>query len=61
MHNIFDWRDRQLTGPKGYITLRLYESGWLARFTPFDATTRTETVEGMDVDSACAFASAHLS
>lgn len=58
-HNIFDYRDRQINAKNGYITFRLYEDGWLVRYTPF--TGQPVTIEGQDVFSACAFANQRLS
>jgi len=52
--NIFDWRDRQFVAHKGYLTFRLYEDGWLVRFTPFEG--KPESIEGADIWTACRFA-----
>jgi hypothetical protein len=60
--NIFDWRDRQYRAAHGYLTFRLYSDGWMVRFTPYEYDTTaeaaqfSETREGLDVYSACAFA-----
>lgn len=56
--NIFDWRDRQLSAPKGYLTFRLYSDGWLVRYTPFQG--QNEKIEAADVYSACRFANDRL-
>ena len=59
--NIFDLRDRQIASPKGYLTFRLYEDGWLVRFTPFDGVEGgTARIKGADVWTACRFANDHL-
>ena len=57
---IFDWRDRQFRTHDGYLTFRLYESGWLVRFTPFDAAGAASSIEGVDVSTACWFANTHV-
>ncbi len=44
----------------GYLTFRVYSSGWLARFVPFEPTRRVEKIEGVDVDAACDFANERL-
>ena len=57
---IFDWRDRQYTARSGYLTFRLYNDGWLVRYTPFDSTQQTTKIEGADIWTACRFANDHV-
>lgn len=54
--NIFDWKDRQHQSPKGYLTFRLYQDGWLVRFTPYDQNSAPQKLEGADVWTACRWA-----
>lgn len=54
--NLLDWRDREFKAPKGILTFRLYDTGWLVRFTPFDAALKVEKVEDTDIIRACGFA-----
>jgi hypothetical protein len=54
--NIFDWRDREYRTPDGTLTFRLYEDGWLVRYTPFDVSHSVQKVEGQEVGAACYFA-----
>ena len=57
---IFQYRDQQLRGPKGYLTFRLYSDGWLVRHTPYTEGIKSESVDAADVYSACAFANDRL-
>lgn len=52
--NIFNYRDRQVDAKDGYLTFRLYEDGWLVRYTPFSG--QQVKIEGVDVFAACRFA-----
>jgi hypothetical protein len=55
--SIFDWKDRQYETGKGYLTFRLYASGWLVRFTPFGTPpAKQEKIEDVDVLTACRWA-----
>ena len=53
-HNIFQFKDRQVSVRHGYLTLRLYGDGWLVRYTPDEGVP--VSIEGADVFSACRFA-----
>jgi len=58
--NIFDYRDRQIEGKGGHLTFRLYGSGWLVRWTPYEESTPRQKIEDADVLSACRFANDRL-
>ena len=57
-YNIFRFKNRQERVTKGYLTFRLYEDGWLIRFTPDEGLP--VSIEGADVYSACRFANDRL-
>jgi len=58
VRNILDWRDRQFQAARGHLTFRLFEDGWMIRFTPFNG--KSEAVEGLDILTACRFANDRL-
>ena len=55
-NNLLDWRDRKYRGKRGILTFRLYAHGWLVTYSPDADPTQRETIEGVDIWTACRFA-----
>ncbi len=49
-----DHLNRQVAVKNGYLTFRLYQDGWLVRFTPFKG--QPIKIESADIETACQFA-----